>query len=246
MCGRYVLATPVEEILEFLEATPRDEAVRERAPSWNIAPTAEVLGVRVNREAERVASNYRWGIVPSWAKDLTLGNKAFNARAERVAEAPMFRVAFAQRRLLVPADAYYEWQELASGKKQPYAFWRADGAPVVFAGLWESWRAGPEEPLVRSCAFVTTAASEDIVIHDRMPVVLEPENFDEWLDPDNHDTTRLQRLLVPAPVGTLSRRAVSSRVSSSRNDGPDLLDPLVDGDGEILEFGQLSLDIGGQ
>jgi putative SOS response-associated peptidase YedK len=242
MCGRYVQVTPVEEVLDFFDARAEPEVIAEHRASFNIPPTTSVLAIAAGEDG-RVGQHYRWGLVPFWAKELSLGNRAFNARAESVATKPMFRAAFRERRVVVPADAYYEWQVLGPKAKQAYAFQRADGAPLAFAGLWEYWRDPRDGTVVHSCAILTTQASPDIVIHDRMPVILDQKDIDAWIDPANRNLDALLSLSVPAPSGTLVRRAVSARVGAVSNDDAHLLDPLVTEDGEIIETGQLSLDV---
>jgi putative SOS response-associated peptidase YedK len=172
--------------------------------------------------------------VPSWAKDPATGNRAFNARAETVASKPSFRAAFTARRLAVVADGFYEWKPGSGKIRTPYYFTRADGQPLALAGLWEQWWGGPaesddERPALRTCTVITTGAGPDMGdIHHRMPVVLEPEVLDEWLDPANRDKPELESLLVASPAGTLVHRAVATTVGNVRNDGPELIDAIDD------------------
>jgi putative SOS response-associated peptidase YedK len=173
--------------------------------------------------------------VPSWAKDPNMGNRTFNARAETVASKPSFRAAFTARRLAVVADGFYEWKPGPGKVKQPYYFTRADGQPLALAGLWEQWWGGPASepsdggrPALRTCTVITTEAGPDMGdIHHRMPVVLEPEVIEEWLDPANCDKPELEALLVPSPGGTLVHRAVARGVGNVRNDGPELIEELT-------------------
>lgn len=202
--------------------------VHESEPSYNVTPRAHVPVVADSRGA-RVLDLVRWGLVPSWAKDLSIGDRLINARAETVATSNAFRRAFARRRCIVPADGFYEWQKQpgAPKKKQPWFFRRRDGEPLAFAGLWEVWHdraAGDDAPRVRTCTIVTTEAN-DVVrsVHHRMPVVLPEAAWAEWLDPANDDVTRLRKLLVPAPSGELEAWAVPSLVNRPENDGPELL-----------------------
>jgi putative SOS response-associated peptidase YedK len=187
--------------------------------------------VTVHRELGR----YRWGLVPSWAKDPGVGSRMFNARAETVASKPSFRAAFASRRLVVVADGFYEWKPGVASTKRPYYFTRADGRPMALAGLWEQWWGGPDgtdagaadRPILRTCTVITTEAGSDMGdIHDRMPVVLEDDTLDEWLDPANRDKPELESLLVPSVTGTLVHRPVGTAVGNVRNDGPELTDPV--------------------
>jgi putative SOS response-associated peptidase YedK len=194
-----------------------------------------VLGIRVRRSKEsddrpRVLTSYRWGLIPSWAKDTAAGNRLFNARAETVATKAAFRSAFASHRILVPADGFYEWRKRDDGTRQPYYFTRADGAPLAFAGLAEWWRdrdAPPDTPGIRSCTIITTTAGQDMDgIHDRMPVILAPDTFDVWLDPDNDEIPELVSLLRPTPDGTITHHPVSPRVGNVRNNDPSLVAPV--------------------
>jgi len=170
-----------------------------------------------------------------------MATRTFNARAETVASKPSFRSAFSSRRLAVVADGFYEWRQGPGTGKQPYYFTRADGRPLALAGLWEVWRGGPaerggaagdagdpgERPALRTCTVITTAAGPDMGdIHHRMPVVLEPEVLDEWLDPDNRDKPELESLLVASAAGTLVHRAVGRSVGNVRNDGPELIEAV--------------------
>jgi putative SOS response-associated peptidase YedK len=237
MCGRFALVTPPARLARYFQAVLDDRDEDEPPPSWNVAPTDRVVGVRARRPKEtetetpsRVLTPFRWGLIPSWAKDPSAGNRLFNARAETVATKASFRTAFAAHRILVPADGFYEWHKLDNGTRQPYYFTRADGAPLAFAGLAEWWRdrnAPPDAPGIRSCTIITTAAGHDMDgIHDRMPVILSPDTFDVWLDPDNEEIPELVSLLRAAPDGTLAHHAVSPRVGNVRNNDADLVAPV--------------------
>jgi putative SOS response-associated peptidase YedK len=166
----------------------------------------------------------RWGLIPHWAKDPTIGNKLNNARGETVAEKPSFRSAFQRRRCLVPASGFYEWQQVAGQKwKQPYYVTLTDGNPMAMAGLWESWTA-PDGAIVRTFCIITTAASEVMApIHDRMPVILARENWAVWLSPET-PAEQVSPLIVPAPAATIEAWPVSRRVSSATEDGPELIE----------------------
>ena len=201
-------------------------------PRYNVAPTLDVYAVAV-RDGHRALGTFRWGLVPSWAKDPAIGNKMINARAEGIETKPAYRAALARRRCIIPADYFYEWQRRTGpeGKpagKLPYAIHRRDGEPMALAGLWEVWRdpADPEAPLLKTCVIVTAEANELMSpIHDRMPVVLGRESWEEWLDPST-GADEARRLLVPAPSEWFVAFPVSSRVNNVRNEGPDLLEPL--------------------
>jgi putative SOS response-associated peptidase YedK len=246
MCGRIALYSEPDFLARVFDAQLALDVGTEARPSWNIGPMRSVLAVAEvpDREgapdagAHRELGRYRWGLVPSWAKDPTMGNRTFNARAETVASKPSFRAAFGARRLAVVADGFYEWKPGPGKTKQPYYFTRADGQPLALAGLWEQWwgapgPAGPadgERPALRTCTVITTDAGPDMgAIHHRMPVVLEPEVLAEWLDPANRDKPELESLLAPSPGGTLVHRAVGREVGNVRNDGPELIEELHQG-----------------
>jgi putative SOS response-associated peptidase YedK len=171
----------------------------------------------------------RWGLIPWWSKDATSGNRLFNARAETVTTKPSFRDAFKGGRIIIPADGFYEWQRFDDGTKVPNYFTRSDGQPMAFAGLSERWRDknGPADaPPIRSCTIITTAAGPDMDwIHDRMPVILNPDTFDLWLDPEVEETGELTALLRATPDGTVVHHPVSSRVGNVRNNGAELIEP---------------------
>lgn len=224
MCGRFVSASPPDEIARYFQAEAPEAAL---GPNYNVAPTTDVYAVLEDGTARRVEPLH-WGLVPRWAKDLSVGNRMINARAETLAERNAYKSAYAKRRCIVPADGFYEWRSMPGQKaKQPYFIHRKDGEPMAFAGLWEVWRdrAAPEPTEVHSCTIVTGPANEAVApIHDRMPVMLPPSAWDEWLDPDQHDLEVLGRLLVPAPASLIELYPVSTEVNSVRNRGPHLLD----------------------
>lgn len=219
MCGRYAQHTEIRQLGDLFGVTgPLPNA---RA-SWNVAPTNKAPVVRVNPETRaRHIDLLQWGLVPRWAKDLK-STKPINARAETIATSPMFRDAFKSRRCIVPADAYYEWR-VEEGGKQPYAIARLDGSPTAFAGIWEGWRS-PDGEILRTFAIVTTDANAELRhIHDRMPVVLEPESWATWLGEAEGAPAELLR---PAAEGVMHAWRVGKAVGSVRNDGPELLAPL--------------------
>ena len=176
----------------------------------------------------------RWGLVPFWAKDPSVGSRMINARAETVTTTSAYARPFERRRCIVPADGFYEWQPRPDRKaKQPFYIRRPDGAPLAFAALWDSWRPtkGSDEGRLVSTVLITTAANDVLrPIHDRMPVVLPPAAWEAWLDPDNHDVEALTELLVPAPDALLEAVPVSSAVGSVRNDGPELVERVDPGE----------------
>jgi putative SOS response-associated peptidase YedK len=228
MCGRFALYTEPVKVARFLQATP--EGVKnDWQPSWNIPPTERIVGARErvddNGEIARSLELYRWGLVPFWAKDPSVGNRAFNARAETVATKPMFRHAFTTgKRILIPADAFYEWTK-TGGPKVPNAFRRTDGDPIVFAGLCEYWKA-PDDQWLASATIITTSDNPDMhEIHNRMPVILEKSTWEEWVNPGTEDLDELQGLLKPAKKGTLEHYPVSKDVGKVTNNGEYLLEP---------------------
>jgi putative SOS response-associated peptidase YedK len=176
----------------------------------------------------------RWGLVPSWAKDISIGSRMINARAETVSEKPAFRSAFTRRRCLLPADGYYEWQQPpagTSGPKQPYFICRPDHRPLAFAGVYELWRdraAARDDPdaWLWTTAIITTSAPDELgEIHDRMPMVIDRASWTDWLDPANTDASDVRALLAPAAAGGLTSYPVSLAVNSVRNNGPGLVEP---------------------
>ncbi|MCS6881386.1 MAG: SOS response-associated peptidase [Oscillochloridaceae bacterium] len=220
MCGRFTLTAPGEDLaLHFnLDEVPVIEA------RYNIAPTQPVLMIR-QEKGRRVAEMARWGLIPSWSKDGSAAARMINARAETVAEKPAFRAAFRQRRCLIPADGFYEWQARPRGKQAYYAR-LATGKLFAMAGLWEHWQA-PDGAWIQSCTILTTTANELLQpLHDRMPVILAPEHYPLWLDPSVHDAGPLQALLGPYPAECMRVYPVGPAVNSVRNDGPGLIEPL--------------------
>ena len=226
MCGRYTLATP--DHLGLRSRFGLDERIELRR-RFNVAPGDHVVAVTTDREGRPRGDTLRWGLVPHWADDPKIGSRMINARADGVAERPAFRDALKTRRCLIVADGFYEWRAnpaRASGRKQPFHITRADGAPFAFAGLWATWRPAADgvEPL-RTCAIVTTDANPAVArLHDRMPVILDPEAEAAWLD---HATPAadLHDLMAPLPDAQTALRAVCSAVNDARHDAADCLDP---------------------
>jgi putative SOS response-associated peptidase YedK len=243
VCGRVDIHTPPSQLARALEAQLAVGVDPDGRPSWNVGPSRGVPAVVETDEHKRVLDVFRWGLVPHWAKDPKVGYKMINARAETVASKPAYRTALSRRRCLIVVDAFYEWMApdpTQPKKKVPYYFRRADGAPITFAGLYETWwEKRSEEPdpetYLQTCVIVTTDAGPDMVpVHDRMPVIIEEANRDRWLDPELHDTHELTGLLVPSPAGTLVRHPVRTEVNSPRNDGPHLIEPAPDPDVQLL------------
>lgn len=240
MCGRFVSSSPPDQVAAYFDVDAVPEQLLDRGPNYNTAPTTGVLVVYEDGTTRRL-DTFRWGLVPSWAKDPSIGNRMINARAETVATKPAFRRAFAGRRCIVPADGFYEWMtQPGDKKKQPFYIHRHDGEPFAFAGIWERWRGPsgaaeqdtPAEPM-RSCSIITTVANEPMsTVHDRMPVILPRDAWDSWLDPDQHDTELLGQLLVPAPAELIELHAVSTEVNNARNKGAHLIERVDPSTGE--------------
>ena len=219
MCGRYTLSTPGEELAEVfdLAASPELEA------RFNIAPTQTVPIVRRDN-GDRRAVPCRWGLVPYWAEDPSIGSRMINARAETVDTRRAYSRSFERRRCLVPADGFYEWRRSGS-HKQPFFFSRPSGEVFAMAGLWDRWRHG-DEPL-ESFTVVTADANREVApIHDRMPVVLPADGWETWLDPERGGDDAVRALLRPAPDGLLVARPVSTYVNSPSNDSPRCVEAI--------------------
>jgi putative SOS response-associated peptidase YedK len=249
MCGRYASTRKRIELLEEF-SVQRDEVAEPLKPDYNVAPTKAVYAVLDRAEPEPDGSQstgtgrgpverelrvVRWGLVPFWAKDIKIGSRMINARAETVAEKPAFRRAFAKRRCLLPADGYYEWQAIPAAAKQPMYITRADGRSLAFAGLYELWRdpmvdRGDEDAWLWTATVITTSAPDELgMIHDRMPMIIDPLGWGDWLDPANSDVSDVRALLSPAAVSGLATYPVSTAVNSIRNNGPELIEPVRSG-----------------
>jgi putative SOS response-associated peptidase YedK len=221
MCGRYTLYGP--------HSRYRDSFSVDEWPDftdrYNIAPSASVPIIRQAPNGRRVADLLKWGLVPHWAKDITIGAKLSNARGESIAEKPSFRTAYRKRRCIVPASGFYEWQQVPGQKwKRPYYITLKDGLPMAMGGLWESW-ASPEGEILRTFCIITTAANEVMApIHDRMPLLLVRDDWGRWLDPETKPED-ISPLVSPAPDATIEARRVSRKVTNAREDGPELIEP---------------------
>lgn len=226
MCGRARLSSDVSEI-KLVFSIPPERPPPNFAASWNVAPTDSLPVVRYDaRAGERSLDVMRWGLVPFWAKDIKVGFSNINAKAEGVDTRPAFREAFQRRRCLVPLDNFYEWKKLGKDR-QPYAVALADRRLMAMAGLWESWRSPAGERL-RSFAIVTTAANELLApVHDRMPVILGPENWALWLGEAPANPVRLKALLVPYPAEDMVIWPVDRRVGNVKNNDPSLIEPMA-------------------
>jgi putative SOS response-associated peptidase YedK len=227
MCGRFAFYSPHEAVVRLFAVAGDAPEVE---PRYNIAPTTFIPAVRelpAGAPARRLALLY-WGLVPSWATDKAIGARMINARGETLREKPSFRAAYQRRRCLVLADGYYEWQRSAA-TKQPYFIRLESREPFAIAGLWEAWRDPAGGEPLESCTLVTTSPAPSIAhIHDRMPVILSPVDYAEWLDPGNTDVARLDRLLAPHTAAPLVAQAVSRLVNNTRNQGPRLIEAYID------------------
>lgn len=238
MCGRYATTQTSASLHQAFEVDLANSFVELEA-DYNMAPT-KLAPLLIGRAPEGSAGRplrelltARWGLIPSWAKDPSIGNRMINARSETVAEKPAFKKAFAKRRGLIPADGYFEWYagEAVHGTsrspKQPFYITPKDNSVLAMAGLYEFWKDSEADEWVISYTILTTTAEDDLGhLHDRMPLFVEPEGFDAWLDPAPHATEELLELLIPAAPGRLDAFAVSTAVNNVRNNGPELIVPL--------------------
>jgi putative SOS response-associated peptidase YedK len=218
--------TPVErlsEMFQFPEVIPLK-------PRYNIAPSQAVAVVRLlPDDRERKLAMLRWGLIPAWAKDPAKARQPINAKSETVAELPSFRDAYRKRRCLIPADGFYEWKQ-EGGRKQPVYINMKDGEPFAIAGLWEYWEKPDQEP-IDSCVILTTEPNDLLEpIHNRMPVILDPNDYDLWLDPDVQEASRLKPLLQPFPPEKMTYYPVNLRVNNPRHDDKLCMEPLPQGE----------------
>ncbi len=221
MCGRFTLCSSIKEIAEVLQAA--NVNIKEDKAHYNIAPTQEIVAAREDGKRRELLT-LRWGLVPSWAKDLAAGARMINARSETVTEKPSFREAFRHRRCLIPADGFYEWKRTDRGK-QPFFFKMKDEQPFAFAGLWERWEG--EGETIESCTILTTAANEILApVHERMPVILHKEDYELWLDADERKRELLRDLLRPYSASEMTAYPVSTQVNSTRHGGAELIEEL--------------------
>ena len=221
MCGRITVAKPDRVIRKFSPDKVRSIL---DSPRYNICP-GQKLGAMIRSADERVLGDLQWGLVPSWAEDPKIGYKMINARSETVEEKPAFRKAFRKRRCLVVADGFYEWSRKGKAK-QPHYFRVDDGDVFAMAGLYEIWRS-PEGDKLSTCTIITTTPNDVMEpVHHRMPVILDEENWETWLDPMNEDVPTLKALLQPYTSARMSEHAVSTIVNSPANDSPSCIEPL--------------------
>ncbi len=225
MCGRFTLRAPAGVVAEEFGLL----GVEPLRPRYNIAPTQPVAAIRrspKSADAPRQLAMLRWGLVPSWATDPQIGNRLINARAETVAEKPAFRAALRRRRCLVAADGFFEWRGVGAAR-QHYFIHLVDDRPFGFAGLWELWE-GPDHTVLETCALITTEANARVAsIHDRMPVILSPDEYALWLDPAMQDPKQLLPLLRPYPSDAMAAHPVSTYVNNPRHDDARCVAPAA-------------------
>lgn len=230
MCGRYVNAARKEQIRKEFKTPPAAAAAdtsKTDQPRYNISPS-QMIDAVLNQKEERLLTQLKWGLVPHWAKDAEIGKRMINARAETIREKPSFREAFQKRRCIIPASGFYEWQKKgAGGGKQPFYFYLNEKEVFGFAGLWEEWLDKQTGELMETCTIITTTANEVLKpVHDRMPVILKAENYDEWLDEKVKDEERLEKLLIPYPAGEMKSHPVGKSVNIPAADSIELITPI--------------------
>ncbi|HXW35588.1 MAG TPA: SOS response-associated peptidase [Acidimicrobiales bacterium] len=246
MCGRIALYSPPARLARELDAQLEASVNPDAEPSWNIAPSLDILAVRAPRpdpdappktgeHPQREISALLWGLVPYWAKSPTIGNRIINLRSETLTEKASFKGILERHRCLVLADGFYEWRHPPGTRKRgiPFFFQRSDGEPMTFAGLWDTWRdrtrLDDPDAVLRTCTIITTAANKDVSdIHDRMPVLVEERDIDRWLDRYEKDPAHILDILAPSKAGVLMRHPVSREVNNPDNDGPELIEPVPD------------------
>jgi putative SOS response-associated peptidase YedK len=220
MCGRFTFDISPELLAGIFGISIHEDLPRR----YNIAPTQQVLTIRRTDAGDR-ANYMRWGLIPSWAKAPSIGSRMINARSESVHEKPAFRQAIRYRRCIIPANGFFEWRQEGKTKAPLYVRLK-NGSPMAFAGLWEHWES-PEGEIIESCTILTTSSNKLIEsLHERMPVILHPEEYDLWLDRETTDPGKLKHLYQPYPADLMEMYPVSPLVNSPRNDSPDLIKPL--------------------
>jgi putative SOS response-associated peptidase YedK len=216
VCGRYAVVSDLDDVGRLFAVDDLEVTAGELPPNPNVAPTETVPAVLEHHHRRRLVG-LRWGLIPSWATDRRIANRLINARSETVLQRPAFRAALRYRRCLLPADGYYEWWREADGSRTPYLLAPPDRSGIALAGLWENWQ-DPQGERVSTCTILTTSAAPGLAwLHDRMPVVLAPDAWDEWLDRDNQDLAALRHLLQPAPDGLLRTTRAPVEVNDPRN-----------------------------
>lgn len=224
MCGRFTLTVTIEELLTYFYT---DSFTQAYVPRFNIAPAQMVISVLSHQDKNRIGM-LRWGLIPHWAKDESIGSRLINAKAETLAEKPSFRQSFERKRCLIPADGFYEWAASGSSKsRQPYRFVLPERRLFCFAGLYDTW-VSPGGEKIHTCTIITTEPN-DLVrpVHNRMPVILEQEDEAVWLDRSLTEPSRLQPLLRPYSSGKMQAYPVSAKVGSVRYDEPELIEQIT-------------------
>lgn len=222
MCGRFTLTVDPGELQDRFE---NYNFPSNFAPRFNVAPSQPILAIP--NDGENTADFFTWGLIPMWAKDPAMGNRLINARAETLAEKPSFRGSLKYKRCLILADGFYEWKSTGSRKtKIPYFIHMKDRKPFAFAGLWDTWNS-PDGSLIKSCTIITTEPNDLVaLVHNRMPAILHPRDYDKWLDPSPQTPENVQPLLQPFPAEAMSAYPVSTRVNKTDHDAPELVVPV--------------------
>lgn len=226
MCGRFTLWVDLEQLAQAFPWIDLPPGLETLTPRYNIAPTQPVAVVP--NTGDNRLDFFVWGLIPSWAKDPTIGSRMINARSETLAEKPSFRNAYKRRRCLILADGFYEWQTGPGRSKTPYYIHMKSGEPFAFAGLWEQWNS-PYGDEVLSCTIITTEPNELAAqYHSRMPVILPADAYDRWLDPSEQPPEALDDLLTAYPAGEMEAYPVSRAVNSTANDAPECIEPVTE------------------
>jgi putative SOS response-associated peptidase YedK len=224
MCGRFANSAKQKQIEKEFKIGRLNKVSFE--PRYNVAP-AQMIDAVLETDSERILTELKWGLIPSWAKDDSIGNKLINARAETLSEKPSFKNAFKSRRCIIPASGFYEWSKKGASAKQPFYFYLKDKDVFGFAGLWEEWLNKESGELIETCTIITTEANEVLEpVHDRMPVILKAEDYELWLDEKEKNTDRLQSLLMPFPASEMVSHAVGKAVNSPNYNSPELISEL--------------------
>lgn len=224
MCGRFTNKAKPEQIKKEFKVEAENPNLFQ--PRFNIAPS-QMIDVVLEPQKERILTQLKWGLVPSWSKDESIGNRMINARAETLSEKPSFREAFKSRRCIIPASGFYEWQKKGTGAKQPFYFYLKEKEVFGFAGLWETWLDKQTGELLETCTIITTEANKVLQpVHDRMPVIIKAKDYEQWLDAKETKTDKLQKLLMPYPAEEMTSHAVTRSVNIPETDSPELIKPL--------------------
>ena len=224
MCGRFVQNFQLETLQKNFNILTTASDI---TSNYNVAPTQEILAI-IKHDDENILEKLHWGLVPFWAKDISIGSRMINARVETVAKKASFRNAFKNRRCLIPANGFYEWKG-EKGHKQPFYIFTPSGEPFAFAGLWETWnnKKSDDESVYKSCTIITTAASESISeLHNRMPVILDPEFYEKWLNVEKQDPKELEIILQDGVIHDMKFYPVSTMVNSVKNNDPKCIKPI--------------------